>query len=77
MKKYNQKMGVWDKSGYWRLRIYHRKGAGKQSPRYLVKCGCCDNSVEIYYSEDGLEINGVNGSREDWLNILGPLLGVK
>jgi len=30
--------------------------------------------VEIYYGDDGLEINGVNGSIEDWRDILLPLL---
>jgi hypothetical protein len=30
--------------------------------------------VEIFYSEDGLEINGVNGAVEDWREIMLPLL---
>ena len=30
--------------------------------------------MEIYYSDDGLEINGVNGAIEDWRDILLPLL---
>ncbi|HHT9138449.1 MAG TPA: hypothetical protein ACFYEK_14555 [Candidatus Wunengus sp. YC60] len=42
-------------------------------PRYLLKCGCCDEKLEIYYDE-GLEINGVNGSIEDWREIFLPLL---
>jgi hypothetical protein len=33
--------------------------------------------VEIFYSEDGLEINGVNGAIEDWREILLPLLLVE
>jgi len=56
------------------IRIYHRKASGRKSPRYLLKCGCCDQSLEIYYSEDGLEIGGVNGAVEDWREILQPLL---
>ncbi len=60
--------------GYPQIRVYHRKGSGKKSPRYLLKCGCCEEKVEIYYSDDGLEINGVNGSIEDWRDILLPLL---
>jgi hypothetical protein len=60
--------------GYPQIRAYHRKGSGKKSPRYLLKCGCCEEKVEIYYSDDGLEINGVNGSIEDWRDILLPLL---
>jgi hypothetical protein len=60
--------------GQPQIRVYHRKVRGKQSPRYLLKCGCCDEKVEIFYSEDGLEINGVNGTIEDWREILLPLL---
>jgi hypothetical protein len=60
--------------GYPQIRVYHRKGKGKKSPRYLLKCGCCEQKVEIYYGDDGLEINGVNGSIEDWRDILLPLL---
>jgi hypothetical protein len=63
--------------GQPQIRVYHRKSRGKQSPRYLLKCGCCDEKVEIFYSEDGLEINGVNGSIEDWQEILLPLLEVE
>lgn len=43
-------------------------------PRYLLKCGCCDEKLEIYYSDEGLEIGGVNGAIEDWREILLPLL---
>ena len=60
--------------GYPQIRVYHRKGKGKKSPRYLLKCGCCEQKVEIYYGDDGIEINGVNGSIEDWRDILLPLL---
>ena len=44
---------------------------------YLLKCGCCDEKLEIYYDEEGLEINGVNGSIEDWREILLPLLRIE
>jgi len=51
-------------------RIWRRKARDKQSPRLLVKCGCCDKQVEIYYSTDRLdnlvEINGVCATREQW-----------
>jgi hypothetical protein len=43
-------------------------------PRYLLQCGCCDEKLEVYYSDDGLEIGGVNGAIEDWREILLPLL---
>ena len=60
--------------GQPQIRIYHKMGNGKQMPRYLLKCGCCDEKLEIYYSDDGLEIGGVNGAIEDWREILFPLL---
>ena len=60
--------------GQPQIRVYHKNGIGKRAPRYLLKCGCCDEKVEIYYADDGLEINGVNGTIEDWREILLPLL---
>ena len=60
--------------GQPQIRVYHKKGVDKRMPRYLLKCGCCDEKVEIYYGDDGLEINGVNGTIEDWCEILLPLL---
>jgi hypothetical protein len=60
--------------GQPQIRIYHKRGMGKRMPRYLLKCGCCDEKLEIYYSADGLEIGGVNGAIEDWREILLPLL---
>ncbi len=56
------------------IRLYHRKGVGRKSPRYLLRCGCCDGRLEIHYADDGLEIGGVNGAIEDWREILLPLL---
>lgn len=64
------------------LRVTKRARKGKMSPRLLVKCGCCDESLEIYYdgrpSSDphraGLEINGVNGTVDQWRQVLFPLL---
>jgi hypothetical protein len=50
---------------------------GKQMLRYLLKCGCCDEKLEIYYSADGLEIGGVNGAIEDWREILLPPLFIE
>jgi len=63
--------------GYPQIRVYHKKGYGKKSPRYRLKCGCCEEKVEIYYDDDGLEINGVNGAIEDWREILLPLLRIE
>lgn len=56
------------------IRMYHKKGKGKKSPCYLLKCGCCEQKLQIYYADDGLEIGGVNGTIDDWREILFPLL---
>lgn len=47
-------------------------------PSIRVKCGCCDNTVEINFVWDGaaLEINGVSGTVDQWRKVLLPLLGV-
>lgn len=60
--------------GQPQIRVYHRGSKGKKSPRYLLKCGCCEQKLKIHYAEDGLEIGGVNGAIEDWREILLPLL---
>lgn len=63
--------------GSFQIRVYHRKQRGNRSPRYLLKCGCCDESLEICYGGGTLEINGVMGSLENWREILVPLLEIK
>lgn len=63
--------------GTWQLRVFHRRQFRKRDPRYLIKCGCCQERVEIYYGAGTLEINGVMGSVEDWGEILLPLLGAR
>ena len=70
----NKKLVQDDGKGGWKLRVWHRKGRGGKCNHYLVKCGCCDNSVEIYYDEDSLEINGVNANLSEWCSLLLPLL---
>lgn len=70
----NRKLVQDDGKGGWKLRVRHRKGIGKKCNCYLVKCGCCNNRVEIYYDEDSLEINGVNANLNEWRTILLPLL---
>jgi hypothetical protein len=67
--------------GGWAIRVSHRaarrRGKGWVSPRYLLRCGCCDEAIEIYYDDETLEINGVLGSIENWREILLPLLAGK
>lgn len=75
-KKWNHKKYQYHK-GIPLPRIYHRKARGKKSARYLVKCGDCDNSFEIYYGpkdDDTLEIGGVFASKREWRKIFLPLL---
>jgi len=76
--KQNIKIGQYGKEGAPKLRIFHRKKRGIKSARYLVKCGDCDNSIEIYYGDDEfLEINGVNASKKEWGELLLPLIKTK
>ena len=64
------------------LRVTKRAGKKLISPRLLMKCGCCDQSLEIYFDErqtgnphhDSLEINGVNGTVDQWRQVLLPFL---
>lgn len=64
------------------LRVTKRAQTKRISPRLLVRCGCCGQSLEIYYDErparnahrDSLEINGVNGTVDQWRQVLLPLL---
>jgi len=74
--KSNTKMGQYEKDGAPKLRIFHKKHRGKQSARYLVKCGDCDKSIEIFYGDDDnfLEIGGVHASKKQWRKLLLPLL---
>jgi hypothetical protein len=62
------------------IRLFHRaaqkRGEGRVTPRYLLRFGCCEQSLEIHYDEDHLEINGVHGSLENWREILLPLLRI-
>jgi len=60
--------------GQPQIRLRQRTGRGVKSPSYVLRCGCCDQKLEIFYSEDGLEVGGVNGALEDWREILLPLL---
>lgn len=73
----NRKMYQVREDGCSSLRVFDRAPHRLKSARRLVKCGDCDESVEIYYDETSLEINGVIGSVENWQEVLLPLLGIK
>lgn len=52
------------------------------SPRVRVKCGCCNEAVDIGHDDElrGVEINtleigGVNGTIAQWRKVFAPLLG--
>jgi len=47
------------------IRVCHRKGTGKKSPRYLLKSGCCEQKLEIYYADDGRRRVGAYRSGQD------------
>lgn len=55
----------------------HKEGRFLVPARYKIKCGCCEEKVEIYASNITLEINGVDGSIRNWREILLPLLRIK
>lgn len=67
------------------LRMTKRARRKLKNPRLLVRCGCCDQSLEIYYDDkltgnphnDSLEINGVNGTVDQWRTVLLPLLKIR
>lgn len=67
------------------LRVWRRKGRGKMLPRIRIKCGCCDQFMDIRPDDlvtadpsmNILEISGVMGTVDQWKQVLLPLLGVK
>ena len=73
----NQRLAQTRKDGYFAIRVFHRAKKRKKDPRFLFKCGCCDEKVEVYYGGDSLEINGVMGSVKNWRELLLPLLNRK
>jgi hypothetical protein len=76
MKKAKRKAIRKSNDGYPVPRVYRRKAHGKKSARLLIKCGDCDEKLEIHYGPEGedLEIAGVLASVATWRGILLPLL---
>lgn len=67
------------------LRVWRRRASRREAARIRVKCGCCDEYLDINPDDlvtgdpslDTLEINGVMGTVGQWRKILLPLLGVE
>lgn len=72
-----RKGGIVNAGGTYELRVTYRGQRRKLLPRCRVKCGCCDQSVDIYYGDGGLEIGGVDGSIANWREVLLPLLDIQ
>jgi hypothetical protein len=80
-KKYNRKMGQYQKE-LPVPRVYYRKPRDKKSAAHLlIKCGDCNSQLEINYDLKkkereiyDIEINGVLASIKEWRKILFPLL---
>jgi hypothetical protein len=69
------------RAGYFLIRVSHRQSRclsarSEKSASYLIRCGCCAQRIEILYGDDSLEINGVDGSVDNWREILLPLMGI-
>jgi hypothetical protein len=69
------------------LRRSYRKPNRRKKGRILVRCGCCDEKLEIVTDKPEfqmgadshrtlVEINGVAGTIDQWRKILCPLLNV-
>lgn len=63
--------------GYRALRVIFRKRRGTKAPAHIIKCGCCNEEVHVYADPESLEINGVEGSLQNWREVLLPLLAIK
>jgi hypothetical protein len=72
-----QKKRIHREDGYHEIRVFHRAKKGEKGAAYTFKCGCIGPKVEVYYGNNGLEINGVDGSIESWRKVLLPLLEIK
>ena len=73
----NKKLVVADKNGLCIPRCYWRKAKCKKSTSVLIKCGDCDEKVEIHYDNDWLEINGVIASARWWKQLFEYLMREK
>jgi hypothetical protein len=81
--KLNRKMYQDVGAACCKLRVWHRKERRIRKrvwlgPRFLVKCGCCDESIEVHYDLQNrtLEIGGVRSTTREWREFLLPLLSM-
>ena len=79
MKSRSNKIYDCKRYGVPQIRVWKTKERRKSkgaiiSPSLLLKCGCCNEKVRIYWGGGSIEINGVHGSIDDWEAILGPML---
>ena len=79
MQKRSSKFYDCEKFGMPQIRAYFTKSRITKKgvvndPSVLLKCGCCNEKVRIYWGGGSIEINGVHGSIDDWEAILGPML---
>lgn len=82
------KINVVDDEGRGRpIRVTVRKQKGRKAERILIRCGCCNERVELYPSKNPfcsehnpslctIEIGGVIATVRQWRKVLGPLLGM-
>jgi hypothetical protein len=69
---FNRRMALSDEHNVWIPRVYLSRVDRSGTARMFVKCGCCDQSVEIWHGDGTLEINGVIASPAEWKKILFP-----
>ena len=75
VRKFNTRIAKDGAGGGHALRVWFKKAGKRKAPGYLVKCGCCNERLEIsMLANDLLEINGVLASRAEWRKFLLPLL---
>lgn len=67
--QFNQSRYQYDPKGLPLPRVWAYKAKGKKSPRLLIRCGDCQNKIEIHYSNEDLEINGVLAGKDQWRKI--------
>jgi len=71
---WNRRKNIPSETGGFKPRVTHAQPSRKKLAKYTIKCGCCDNQIDVHYDDQILEIGGVAASRQEWAAILMPLL---